>query len=310
MDLGHLFSQHSSQLLNQLQTLGLKTQKWLVFGLVAGSAILAARLTWLLVDAPAPISVPRIEPAAVAAGSQALDLEALGRQLAEKDLFGRYVAEEEQAAAAPIDAPDTQLSLVLQAVVARGGEGQGYAVIAQRNGQSDAFGVGDQVFGQAELAAVYGDRVLLNRNGSMETLRYERSDANTTLQPLDRGDSGTAATVTAIPGNGQSVAIQQQVEQMVGYVRDRAATDPQGLLDEVGLEASENGYRVTRRARQLQMAGLRPGDIVTAVNDNPVGNLAQDQALLNQILAGGGELKISIQRGSRTFTIYQSIPTF
>ena len=303
MDLG--------QLLGRLQTVGLKAQKWLVLILVGVSAVLAARLSWVIIDRPAPVSAPRIEPAGAAASAQGSDLEALGRQLAEKPLFGRYVAEEEQVAAEPIDAPDTQLRLVLQAIVARGGEGQGFAVIAQRNGQSDAFGVGDQVFGQAELAAVYGDRVLLNRNGSMETLRYERSESNATLQPLDRNDnSAPSRSVNVNQASSQSTAIQQQVEQMVSYVRERAASDPQALLNEVGLEASDSGYRVTRRARQLQMAGLRPGDIVTAVNDNPVGNLAQDQALLNQILQSGGELKIAIQRGSRTFTIYQSIPTF
>lgn len=297
------------QLLGRLPTVGLKAQKWLVLILVGISAVLAARLSWVIIDRPAPVSAPRIEPAGAAASAQHSDLEALGRQLAEQPLFGRYVAEEEQLAVAPIDAPDTQLRLVLQAVVARGAEGQGFAVIAQRNGQSDAFGVGEQVFGQAQLAAVYGDRVLLSRNGSMETLRYERNESNATLQPLEQ-DNNSAPSRSVNPANGQGVAIQQQVEQMVSYVRERAASDPQALLDEVGLEASDNGYRVTRRARQLQMAGLRPGDIVTAVNDNPVGNMAQDQALLNQILQSGGELKIAIQRGSRTFTIYQSIPTF
>jgi general secretion pathway protein C len=58
------------------------------------------------------------------------------------------------------------------------------------------------------------------------------------------------------------------------------------------------------------MVGLRPGDIVTSVNDQPVGNIQSDQMLLNQVLQTGGELKIQIRRGSRSFTIYQSIPTF
>lgn len=291
-----------------LQSIALKTA---MLVLVGAGAVLTARLSWLLVDAPTALPVPRIEPAGTVNQSGATDLEALGRRLAEKPLFGEFVAEAENAPVVPVDAPDTQLRLVLQAVVARGHEGQGVAVIAQRNGQSDAFSVGEQVFGQAELAAVYGDRVLLDRNGTMETLRYERSDSNSTLQPLDRSESDSSAAIQG--GNQltvQSGSVQQQVEQMVSYVRDRAASDPQGLMNEVGLEATENGYRVTRRARQLQMAGLRPGDIVTAVNDNPVGNLAQDQALLNQILQTGGELKIAIQRGSRTFTIYQSIPIF
>ncbi|PTY36289.1 hypothetical protein BGP77_02970 [Saccharospirillum sp. MSK14-1] len=296
------------QLLKQMPSLGISAQRWLVPVFVGISAVLAARLTWVIVDAPAPVTIPNIEPASASDRAQGTDLEALGRQLAQKPLFGDYVAESEQTTVEPVDAPETQLRLVLQAVVARDGEGQGFAVITQRNGQSDVFTVGDQVFAQAELAGVYGDRVLLNRNGELETLRYERSDSSATLQPLDRNTSSQSANAAQV--SGQSAAIQQQVEQMVSYVRDRAASDPQGLLNEVGLEASENGYLVTRRARQLQMAGLRPGDIVTAVNDNPVGNMAQDQALLNQILQSGGELKIAIQRGSRTFTIYQSIPTF
>lgn len=299
--------------LSSVLTIGLKAQKWLVLTLVAVSAILAARLSWTILDGPTAVEAPWIEPAGSATGNQQVDLEILGRQLAEKPLFGQYVAEAQQSVAAPVDAPETQLRLVLQAVVAQGGEGQGFAIIAQRSGQSDAFGVGDQVFGQAELAAVYGDRVLLSRNGNMETLRYERSESSVTLQPLDRDNSSrTASASLPSPSGNRNVAIQQQVEQMMSYVRDRAAGDPQALLNEMGLEMSAggNGYLVTRRARQLQMAGLRPGDVVTAVNDNPVGNLAQDQALLNQILQSGGELKIAIQRGSRTFTIYQSIPTF
>lgn len=298
----------------QARGLWLSAQKVLVVLLLTYSAIGAARLTWQLLDRPQPVQAPTIAPATGSNNTAGSDTEALGRRLAEETLFGEFVAEPEATAVAPVEAPDTQLRLVLQAVVARGGQGEGYAVIAQRNGQSGAFGVGDTIFGQADLAAVYGDRVILDRNGRMETLRYERDDSNGTLQPLDRAANSGSDLNQSIDRAQSRVQnnqdVREQVQQMVSYVRERANADPQGLLNEVGLEPSDNGYRVTRRARQLQMAGLRPGDVVTAVNDNPVGNLAQDQALLNQILQSGGELKIAIQRGSRTFTIYQSIPTF
>lgn len=306
--------------LNQFRRYWMVVQKILVVLLVAYSAVLAAQLTWLWLEPVEPVTAPTVRPAASASGSDGSNFEQLGRELASRSLFGEFQPEEaEEETEQPVEAPETQLRLTLQAVLAQAGEGRGFAIIAQRNGQSKAFGVGDDVFGQAELAAVYGDRVILSRNGQMETLRYERADSTAMLQrqesePSPESASGDQDFDRAFEQAQQEVNrgadIRAQTEQLASYIQQRANSDPEGLLNEVGLEATGEGYRVTRRARRLQMAGLRPGDVVTAVNDNPVGSIAQDQALLNQIMQSGGELKIQIQRGSRNFTIYQSIPSF
>lgn len=309
----------------QLRPWWLLTQKLLVIVLVIGSAIYTAHFTWLWLEPVPQIQAPTITPAGGSAGSDRADLARLGDQLAQVELFGAFVSE--QAAVEeeprPVEAPDTRLNLTLQAILAQGIEGEGFAIIAQRSGAGRAFSIGDEVFGQAELAAVYGDRVILSRNGQMETLRYPRIESSGLLQARDedpRAPEPEPATDSAGPGSfSDSVQraqeeferggnVEAQVEQMVSYIAERANSDPQGLIQEVGLEPTGAGYQVTRNARQLQMAGLRPGDVVTAVNDNPVGNIAQDQMLLNQILQSGGELKISVQRGSRTFTIYQTLP--
>lgn len=307
----------------QLRPWWLLLQKWLVRLLTVGSAIYAAHFTWLWLEPIPAVQAPTIAPAAGAAGGNTSDLARLGDQLAQVELFGAFVSE--QAAVVeeprPVEAPDTRLNLTLQAILARGAEGEGFAIIAQRSGAGRAFSIGDDVFGQAELAAVYGDRVILSRNGQMETLRYPRIESSGLLLARDEDPRAPEPSAdSGSPGSfGESVQraqeeferggnVEAQVEQMVSYIAERANSDPQGLIQEVGLEPTGAGYQVTRNARQLQMAGLRPGDVVTAVNDNPVGNIAQDQMLLNQILQSGGELKISVQRGSRTFTIYQTLP--
>lgn len=291
-------------------------QKVLVVFLVAVSAILAAKFTWLLLQPVPEVTVPTIRPAASGDGAQGTNYEQLGQVLAQRELFGEFEAETAAPEEPQVDAPETQLRLTLQGILAQSGEGEGFAIIAQRNGQSKVFGVGDQVFDQAELAGVYKNRVLLSRNGQLETLRYERQESSALLKPnedvarVDESPDFSEAMEQAQEEAARGANVQAQVEQMVSYIAERANSDPEGLLNEVGLEPTGSGYQVTRNARQLQMAGLRPGDVVTAVNDNPVGNISQDQALLNQILQSGGELKIQIQRGSRSFTIYQSIPNF
>lgn len=299
---------------NQSRQLWLPLQRWVVVILIALSAVYSAQLTWLWLQPLPTVTAPRIQPADLTNSASSANPEQLGATLGERHLFGRFeavaTAEPEQS----VEAPETRLNMKLQAVLARGNDGNGFAIISRGGGQASAFSIGDDIFNQATLSAVYSDRVILDRNGQLETLRYEREAISQLLQVNDEPIADDSSFSETIDQAQQRVDrgedVQAQVEQMVSYVQQRANSDPQGLLDEVGLEATGSGYQVTQNARQLAMAGLRPGDVVTAVNDQPVGNIGQDQALLNQILQTGGELKIQIQRGSRSFTIYQSIPRF
>lgn len=300
--------------INRSGQLWLFLQRWVVVVMVVVSAVFSAQLTWLWMQPVTDVTAPRIQPASSVSSQRSASPEQMASALANRHLFGQFEQVARVETGRPVEAPETQLRMTLQAVLSKGGEGSGFAIIGQRSGQSSAFSVGDDVFGQASLAAVYSDRVILDRNGQLETLRYERESTMQLLQVNDEPIEPDASFTQSIDQAQQRVDrgedVQAQVEQMVTYVQQRANSDPQGLLDEVGLEATGAGYQVTQNARQLAMAGLRPGDVVTAVNDQSVGNIGQDQALLNQILQTGGELKIQIQRGSRSFTIYQSIPRF
>lgn len=299
---------------NQSRQLWLPLQRWVVVILIALSAVYSAQLTWLWLQPVPAVSAPRIQPANLNNTASSTNPEQLGATLGERHLFGQFQAVATAEPEQPVEAPETRLNMKLQAVLARGDDGTGFAIISRGGSQASAFSVGDDIFNQATLSAVYRDRVILDRNGQLETLRYEREATSQLLQVNDEPIAEDSSLRETIDQAQQRVDrgedVQAQVEQMVSYVQQRANSDPQGLLDEVGLEATGSGYQVTQNARQLAMAGLRPGDVVTAVNDQPVGNIGQDQALLNQILQTGGELKIQIQRGSRSFTIYQSIPRF
>ncbi|MEP4547957.1 MAG: type II secretion system protein N [Saccharospirillum sp.] len=299
---------------NQSRQLWLPLQRWVVVILIALSAVYGAQLTWLWLQPVPEVGAPRIQPANLNNTASSTNPEQLGAALGERHLFGQFEAVATAEPEQPVEAPETRLNMKLQAVLARGDDGTGFAIISRGGSQASAFSVGDDIFNQATLSAVYRDRVILDRNGQLETLRYEREATSQLLQVNDEPIEDDSSFRETIDQAQQRVDrgedVQAQVEQMVSYVQQRANSDPQGLLDEVGLEATGSGYQVTQNARQLAMAGLRPGDVVTAVNDQPVGNIGQDQALLNQILQTGGELKIQIQRGSRSFTIYQSIPRF
>lgn len=287
-------------------------QPFIVVVLSVLTGVWSAQLTWSILSPPEPIKAPVIAPAAAAEG-EGINWLQVGRDVAQREFFGDVVVAQNEPEPEQVEAPETKLNLKLQAVMARG-SGEGYAVIGQGSGAGKVFGLGDDLFGSATLENVFGDRVIIDRSGSLETLRYEKLDSGGILQSVSIEDEAPASLQEALAQANQEVAnggdLQTQVQGMVNYVAQRANEDPEAFLNEVGLQPTEGGYQVTRRARQLQMVGLRPGDVVTAVNDSPVGNVQNDQMLLNQVLQMGGELKIEIRRGSRSFTIYQTIPTF
>lgn len=303
-------------LLNQALSIWLKLQRYVVAVLVVICAVFSAQLTWLMLEPSVLVTAPRILPAVNSSPSaKGTDWAEIGNQVASREFFGEVVVETTEEVE-DIEAPETSLNLTLHAVMAKG-DGDGFAIIGQRNGAGEVFSIDEDLFGQATLTKVFADRVILDRNGRLETLRYEQVASEGLLQPVSTisKSSGTSDSFQeALQQANQAVAtggdLQSQVQGMVAYVAQRANTDPEAFINEMGLQPTEDGYQVTRQARQLQMVGLRPGDIVTAVNDSPVGNIQNDQVLLNQFLQTGGELKIQIRRGSRSFTIYQSIPTF
>src|SRR5947207_2378320 len=152
-----------------------------------------------------------------------------------------------------------------------------------------AIAVGDSVPGGAKLHSVYSDRVLIDRDGRLESLTLPR-------QP----NPGTAPPPSAAVL--QSGAENSPIERM-----RRVITEQPGLLAEVlrpqpVMEHNHmNGFRVypgRNRAAFMQL-GLRPGDQVTAINGTPLDDRDRGEQIL-RTLASSSEARVTVIRGGQT----------
>ncbi len=279
-----------------------KAVPYLTVLVVIAVAYLGAKITWGIVEPMPTITVTPIKAVSVNTGSSKSAMSPLPT----RNLFGKFVVEEVKVVETPVveDAPETRLSLQLQGVFAStGGESPGSAVIARSKGaRGEYFKVGDNVFGQAKLAQVQTDRVILDRNGRMESLKFDEGPSVGGSSIIKRNEP-----VANPNANSRNLNFNGPVDTVISAMRTEAVNDPAGLVNRMGLEATGDGYRVTRRARQLMAMGLRAGDMIISVNDMAVGNIENDQLLVDQVLASG-EIKVEIQRGSRRFTIYPPMP--
>ncbi|HAR60730.1 MAG TPA: hypothetical protein DCS18_11115, partial [Alcanivorax sp.] len=71
----------------------------------------------------------------------------------------------------PVDAPDTRLSLELLGLFQTRDRDKSSAIIAEKGKDAELFHIGDAIPGNAELEDIYADRVILRRQGRLETLR-------------------------------------------------------------------------------------------------------------------------------------------
>jgi general secretion pathway protein C len=195
------------------------------------------------------------------------------------------------------NAPDTVLQLKLDGVFASNNPQQSSAIISE---QGQAIGklyqVGQQVSGGATLSAVYVDRVLLQRNGVDEVLRFVKTN-------LLGGDPPAASpTATAVDKRGV------QARDMLSQAVSRLSAEPDAYLAEMGLVAKKGqGYEITDNApaNLRRSLGLKAGDKILRLNGQPLGNPQLDKDLLQQVQQTG-HARIDIQRGSQTLTIEQN----
>lgn len=216
-----------------------------------------------------------------------------GSQLANFTIFKVSTTADSSAAT---NAPDTVLQLKLDGVFVSNSRDQSSAIISdQGQGIGKLYRVGQQVSGGATLSAVYVDRVLLQRNGTDEVLRFIKTN-------LLGGDAPVAAPVTTATKNGA------QARDMLTQAIGRLESEPDAYLAEMGLIAKNGkGYEITDNApaHLRSSLGLKSGDKILRLNGQPLGNPQQDKDLLQQIQQTG-HARIDIQRGSQTLTIEQN----
>lgn len=272
-------------------------------GIVIAIAYVLARLTWLAVPQPAP-SAAAVPAAAVTAAPTAAGAAEIAARIASMHLFGR--ADTPVAENAGINAPETNLNVTLRGIIAANDPDDSWALIATGNGQGDekSYRTGARIPGGAVVRGIYADRVLLDRNGHLEALRLPKSEA---------GSGGitrhftTAQTSAPPPAPAPRSAIMQRAAGRGG----RGLTTLNSFIraEPAMADGRLTGYRVYPGSNPAAFlaTGLRPGDVVEAVNGKPLSDPRNLMALMAAKRAGGSA-KLTVMRDGQTQQVTVSLP--
>lgn len=192
-------------------------------------------------------------------------------EIAAAHLFGVFVADPSTQ-----DPKLTAANLVLAGTIATEDSSHGAAIITGDDSRSKVYMVG-QTVGGALLHAVYLDHVLLDRNGALETLALPKLSAGATRLAIQSrsGPEPTLAAVSAPEAVGDVVQLM-----------------PSGL-------SGMRGFRVAggRDFAAFRASGLRPNDLLTAINGTPLEDRESAQRSVNQLQSG--HATVTVMRGSR-----------
>jgi general secretion pathway protein C len=185
-------------------------------------------------------------------------------------------------------ARESTANLVLNGTIATEDPKHGVAIISD-GGPGKVYSVGNNV-GGASLYSVYLDHVILDRAGTLETLKLPR------LQLTGRE-----------PGVRRQIGAQGNVATNLENVRRMVQADP-GLLGEImrAVPSFDNkanklrGFRVYpgRNRSAFANLGLRPGDLVTAINGTPLDDPQHGQEIFNTIQSSA-TAAVTVERGGQ-----------
>lgn len=277
--------------LRELQTLS--GQQWLdratqtlpralTVVLVIAIAWQLVQLTWMLLarQAPEDSSAMVMAPPPPTATRKGIDVQAI----ASAHLFGE--AKEEQVA--PEDAPPSQANLVLSAVFAANDPTKGVAVIGESPQASKVYACGAVVRPGTKLHSVYLDRVILERNGQLETLSLPR--------PSTAGLAISRQAAAPRAGNGQ----------FADNLRRIAETNPTAFAEVVRPQpvfanGVQRGYRVYpgRNRQQFAKLGLQPGDLVLSINGTPLDDPQRGMEIFNTI-GTSDRVSVTVERNGQS----------
>jgi general secretion pathway protein C len=275
------------------QMLDARTNEWLTRLQANGPKLVSALLGALIVLELAqlaysmyatPVKSPQpIAPTASRPQRPALDIQSV----VSAHLFG--VAAVGSGAQDAANAPQSAANLVLAGTIATQDPKRGVAIISDGSGPSKVYSVGDRI-GGAALHSVYLDRVILDRNGSLETLTLPRQVLASVRGPAQVRPAPSSGTVAAVDNIRhlvqQDPSILDQVMRTVASY-DNAAGKLRGFRAYPG------------KNRQIfNKLGLKSGDLVTAINGTALDDPQRSQEVFDTIQTSD-HVTVTIERGGQ-----------
>lgn len=276
---------------------------WLSFALLALVLVwLLARTFWLLVPGDDGLGGGAQRDFAVASSAPTISI-------GKWHLFG----DAPQFLNARRNAPTTTLNLSLRGTLADADPRTGIAVITDELGTERAWRVGEEITPGVTLEEVHPDRVVILHAGTQEVLALQRNEPSGPVQPIPPAMRGGAVPRNTAPATGNLGVTSFEPPNMA-----HGSMDWQKTMESVGggnaVEMAKNiridpvigdkgisGVRVSAANGDPALVarlGLRPSDIVTAVNGVPVNSVARGQQILES-LRNANSVRVTVTRNGQ-----------
>jgi general secretion pathway protein C len=195
-------------------------------------------------------------------------------------LFGAAPAPKQDGA----NAPQTNIPLVLTGTIAGNDPQNGLAILGQTAQTAKVYAVGDNVPGGAKLHSVYSDRVVIDRDGQLESLALPRQVTSTAPPP----------SAGVLPENTSIERMRRMISEQPALLAD--VIHPQPVME----HGHMNGFRVYpgRNRMAFMRLGLRPGDQVTAINGTPLDDRDRGEQILHT-LSSSSEARVTVIRNGQ-----------
>ena len=188
-------------------------------------------------------------------------------------------------------APATSANLTLTGTLAGREPEHGWAIIGASGQTARVYATGTALPGGAKLFAVYPDRVILDRNGSRESLMLPRLSGG--------GGANFAPRVASQAAAARAERLARRQRAAAAGAEPAGGRRPAAAATRFRRRLAARLSRVSRpQSRQFAALGLQPGDLVMAVN----GAALDDPNRGLEILRGVGQgsaVTLTVERGGQ-----------
>lgn len=196
---------------------------------------------------------------------------------------------------------ETSLGLVLLGVTISVPASGSRAIISGGDGPARGYFVGEIITASASVNAIEPDHVVLSVDGRLETLSFAKRGSGA-VSP--QSGPNLRNLIPSTDQAGAAVAADSnEPDAVIARYRAAIELDAQGVMDRLGVENTDQGYRITDSASPgVRQAGFKAGDVVTTVNGQKVGDMAADRGYFDEV-AASGRARVELLRDGQTIVM-------